>query len=424
MLNSGHRVGVAIALFVVAAVVYNLSRVTNGYDSLWSIPTAVSIVREHNIDLIEYRPLIHARDRYGIRKKFGQPFNYFPLGASLLAVPLIAVGDLFPNASAAILRTQLKDGLPDYVAVAPRIEKVVASIVVGLAASLIFLTAFLVSESLTAALVTWAAFAFGTAAWSIGSRALWQHGPSMLMLSAAILILVKSQNRPGLLRFAGLPLGFAYLIRPTNILLLVLIGLWVCFRERRECLGYFLYAGLSIVPFFAFNHFYLHSWLPEYYRGGRINLLNFGWIQPALANLISPSRGLLIFSPVLLFGICASIWRLCQRRATSLELLLWVITVAHLIVVSAFPRWWAGHTYGPRFMSDILPIFALLTVEWWRERPRIAWQVLFWITLTISIFIQAKGANSLSVYAWNSYPKNVDDRPNRVWNWKDPQFLR
>lgn len=39
-------------------------------------------------------------------------------------------------------------------------------------------------------------FAFCTSAWSTGSRALWQHGPSMLMLSAALYLILSAREKP------------------------------------------------------------------------------------------------------------------------------------------------------------------------------------------------------------------------------------
>jgi hypothetical protein len=27
-------------------------------------------------------------------------------------------------------------------------------------------------------------------------------------------------------------------------------------------------------------------------------------------------------------------------------------------------------------------------------------------------------------WIWNSHPNNIDHHPDRIWQWKDPQFLR
>jgi hypothetical protein len=42
----------------------------------------------------------------------------------------------------------------------------------------------------------------------------------------------------------------------------------------------------------------------------------------------------------------------------------------------------------------------------------------------ISFLINLRGANQASVYGWNRTPVDVDARPSRVWDWRDPQVLR
>jgi hypothetical protein len=91
--------------------------------------------------------------------------------------------------------------------------------------------------------------------------------------------------------------------------------------------------------------------------------------------------------------------------------------------------WWGGYSYGPRLTSDLTPvlIFFLIRVleAWrgsdWRWRPR---QMLFVVALAASLLIHAHGALSFAPHTWNTIPVSVDLRPERVWNWRDPHFLR
>jgi hypothetical protein len=103
----------------------------------------------------------------------------------------------------------------DFVSSHAAVEVVLASFLVGATAAVIFYIAleFLpISFAASIALI----FAFATPAWSTGSRALWQHTPSMLMLAIALWILVKAVERPYLVQFAAFPLAIAYCVRPTN----------------------------------------------------------------------------------------------------------------------------------------------------------------------------------------------------------------
>ena len=74
----------------------------------------------------------------------------------------------------------------DYLDAHLLVEVAIASTLVALTAMLLFFTARLylgAAGSIALALL----FAFGTSAWSTASRALWQHAPAMLMLTAALL---------------------------------------------------------------------------------------------------------------------------------------------------------------------------------------------------------------------------------------------
>jgi hypothetical protein len=41
-----------------------------------------------------------------------------------------------------------------------------------------------------------------------------------------------------------------------------------------------------------------------------------------------------------------------------------------------------------------------------------------------SIAIHAKGALWYSGYMWNAQPTSIDRDPARLWDWRDPAFLR
>jgi hypothetical protein len=109
---------------------------------------------------------------------------------------------------------------------------------------------------------------------------------------------------------------------------------------------------------------------------------------------------------------------------------LWSIIILHLLVVSSFGVWWGGHSYGPRFMSDIVPFLSLLTLPLISDilsRSYHYWKtglISFVATGVISLWIHAKGAMSVAGVGWNVTPHNIDNLPMRVWDWYDPQWLR
>ena len=41
-----------------------------------------------------------------------------------------------------------------------------------------------------------------------------------------------------------------------------------------------------------------------------------------------------------------------------------------------------------------------------------------------SLFVHYRGANAADVMDWNGSPAPIDLYPQRVWDWRDPQWLR
>src|SRR6476659_3703131 len=60
-------------------------------DSRWSIPTAVSLVDQHNFDLDEYRPLLQERGFYFTEHVGEHDYTGYPFGASIRAAPAVVL---------------------------------------------------------------------------------------------------------------------------------------------------------------------------------------------------------------------------------------------------------------------------------------------------------------------------------------------
>lgn len=346
----------ALASLLVGAVVlgiYLLSPIKQtGSDSRWTIYLAESLIYEGNLDLDEYRSVIPADD-YRVRVVGGHIQSYFPVGTVLVAVPFV----FLDNAVDPVLRDDIG---ARYAAV----EQAIAAIITAATCVLVFLIARR-RLSLRGALLITAIFAFGTAAWSTASRALWQHSPSMLALTVALYLVLLSRERPRLIQFAGIPLAFAYVIRPTNSIPLALFSLFVLFRYRRYLLRYLFWAALILALFVGYSYATYQTILPPYYLPGRIQ--HSQTVIEALAGtLVSPSRGLFVFSPILVLAFYGFYVTLRSRATGRWDVGLAVVPLAavvlHWIVISSFPHWWGGASYGPRLFSDVLPYLAVLMI--------------------------------------------------------------
>lgn len=412
-----------VPLFVAVVAVHASSWVKMPGDSAFTLQTAQSILEDGDVALDEYLSAEDAANEYAIVLVDGVPHNYFPLGPSLWALPAVAAIDgalrVFEGRS---YRTELLAGHHSDV------QEFLASCAVAWAAVLVWLLARNLGLTRRRALLLACLFAFGTSAWSAGSRALWPHGPSLVWLGLALWSVLRAEERPRLLWLAGLALALAYVTRPTNAVAVVGLTAYALLRFRTGAWP-LLAAGAAGALLFAWHNLAVYgALLPPYFQPSR--LADHGNVPLALAgNLVSPGRGLLVFTPVLLFaGRGWWLWRRDSARRVLADTLLAAIA-AQWVAISLFPHWWAGWSYGPRFFTDTLVFFSFLLVPVVRElefgtRAGRIRGVLFVAALVWGIVVHGAGANLTATMDWNGDPANIDHHPERVWDWSDPQFTR
>ena len=86
--------------------------------------------------------------------------------------------------------------------------------------------------------------------------------------------------------------------------------------------------------------------------------------------------------------------------------------------------WWGGWVFGPRFMADVLPFFALwLTRTPLPARGRVVLAVLFAATLGWSVWVYELGVRAYPC-GWDSSPISVDLVPARLWALRDTELSR
>ena len=145
------------------------------------------------------------------------------------------------------------------------------------------------------------------------------------------------------------------------------------------------------------------------------------WVGAA-GLLISPSRGLLVFSPVVIIALIGLIPSL---RALPDYGLGWAFAGSFLLYAgyACYTVWWGGHSYGPRYLLDFVVFLtpaaavALSRVV----RPRWARAVC---ALALVWSIVAAGTGAFFADNWNTSPNEIDKNHNRLWDWHDPQVAR
>jgi hypothetical protein len=415
----------SLLLFVFVYSMHAGSFVVNSIDSMWVMHTAHSIVNEGNLNLNEFREEVKAKDRYGVRKRNNNIYNYFPYGTSLLAAPFIFLYDSAPSffqtfVPGAYEMEALKVRLP--------LEKAIASFITALTTVFIFLIG-LQYLSPTRSILLALVFAFATPAWSVLSRGLWQHGPSVLMHSVALLILICAAKNRKLVLYAAPFLVYSFFVRPTNAVAIAAYSIYVFLYYREYFTKFILLLALTSAPFLIINLDVFGKIIPQYFNPNRLEP-EFNAVMPLLANLISPSRGLLFLSPVFFFSFLAFIKIYNAKFDDNFKKLSFLslgIIVCHVIIVSVFPNWWGGHCFGARYMSDLTGYFTFLLIPLVAElsiRKKMLLSVTFFAAVLFSVFVHYRGANAQIVYMWNTYPVNIDSNPSRVWDIYDIQLLR
>jgi hypothetical protein len=279
------------------------------------------------------------------------------MGLAMLQLPFFACGH-----AAALLTNEPADGYSPPYAIA-----LLTGTMVYVLTGLLFLRGMLL-RWFDDRVVAWtlAAVALGTNLfWYATSGGLMAHGAifgmSCVLLERTCAWCERPQAR--LTVVLGLLTGWLTLTRPTNLLLVMAVGMYVVFARpagmdwRRWC----AHAALAVVAAAM-------AWLPQllFWRDitGHWWHYSYGdegffWSDPKLwRGLLGWRKGWLIYTPVMVFALAGII----LLRGTKARVWFWPTTVmlpAIWYVLFAWWCWWYGGSFGMRAMIDY---YALLAV--------------------------------------------------------------
>ena len=414
-------------IFLVTYCIHALSPVTTSTDSAWSFHIATSLLREGNVNLDEYHNLIDMKIDYRLRLVNGHIYSYYPIATPLLITPIVwLINKIYPIIYPTNFYSYLAQHAPN--THTAKIEKLIASGFVALSAILIYLIGRRYLGVLKSLLLTFI-FAFSTSMWSTASRALWQHGPSVLFLSVALYLLLRAREKPVYIPWIGLILGYAYLIRPTNSIEVAFFGLYILLNYRKYFLLYIFGILTVLLPYIISNWILYRNLFPpySYQLFERFSTLN-GFLEALAGTLISPARGLFIFSSIFIFSVYGAFLSVKQNHISiaNLDLYLIGILLSHWVITSLFEDWGGAWSIGPRYFVDVIPFFIYFLIPVFLDNllTKPAWKYIFITTVLISTLIQFHSSTSIYPFMWNGKPQALVDAPERKWDWGDLQFLR
>lgn len=419
----------ALALALGSLVLYSANlREISAADTLPTRLLAYELVHVGRLDLDRVlgewpaeRPLPYFVQRVG-----GHYRSSYPVLPAILAAPVFLGARL----------AGLGGGLP----VVDALSKLAASLMAAVSVAFVYLAARALAARLgtatEGALAAAIVYAAATATWSVSSQGLWGHAPAQLGLAVALWALARHAS-PTAAEFAaaGLGLGVMVASRPSTALMAAVLAVPGLRAWRRGGLGLLLALGAIVAAETAHNW-----WAFGSAQGGYAELhrthdqahsVAGAWTAVPLGGLpgllVSPSRGLFVYAPVLLVaviglaaGVRAARGGLLAHAAAA--------TAAGVATIAQFSVWWGGHSFGPRLLADVLPALVLGIVPAWawvvRSRPR---QALGVTALVASVLVQGIGAfyyPSVREVEWNTAPADVDHAHARLWDWRDTQLLR
>jgi len=424
-------------IFIAAMAVFLLSPVRQVTDSSYSMLLSESLLYHRSFALDHYdiprnepqwfRYYYRNGDIYQLEWVNGRLYYNFPPGSSVLSIPFVAAMNLAGVSAANPDRTYNFDG-------EARIEKILAAILMAALVCLFFCQARLVLPAGLSLLVA-AGGGLGTQVWSTASRSLWTDTWGSVLLGFVLFMLLGAATQRLRLRplLIATLLSWMYFVRPTFAVHIIGITVYI-FLFHRPALWRYLATGAAwLIAFMSFSWHYYGHLLPSYFRASRLQFEVF-WMALG-ANLISPSRGLLIYVPAVFFiaYLLVRYWR--QIVYPGLVILSLAVIAIHVLVASALLHWWAGHSFGARLSTGLVPWLVLLATLGLQARSRArattpgrTWARRFEPMvgaglLLISIVINGLGAVSRDTWRWNTQPVNIDDHPERNWDWRQPQFL-
>lgn len=319
--------------------------------------------------------------------------SIYPVLPALLAAPLFMACRLFFDLGPAGLQVA---------------GKLAAAFLAALATSLLarsFTRRAPPGLALAAALL----FGLGTSVYST-AQALWQHPAVLLFLVIAIDALGRLERSPSASTalIAALGLSLAAASRPAAIPLCGALFIHLLIVARARAFGLL---GVACIPAGAVA-LYNAAFFGAPWRFGPAGVSGrffegLPWSLPGL--LVSPARGLLLFTPIALVAM----WGLIGQRRRPLARALMAAAAVHLVFMACWNEWHGGESFGPRLLTDALPALFFFLPEGLAALPRTGAALgLF------SFAVQLLGGWTYD-YRWERLHQRGQEFEAALWSWSD-----
>jgi len=250
-------------------------------------------------------------------------------------------------------------------------------------------------------------FGLGTSAYST-AQALWQHPAVLLFLVIAIDALDRleagASPEPG--RLAALCLSLAAASRPAVIPMSGVLFIYLLIRARAQAGSLIAIGCVPAAALALYNAAFFGA--PWHFGPAAVGGRFFEALPESLAGLlVSPARGLLVFTPLALVAA----WGLIAQGRRPLARGLMAAAVVHFAFVAVWNEWHGGESFGPRLLTDLLPALFFFLPEGLAVLPKTG--ALLGL---VSLAIQLLGGWTYD-YRWERLHQRGQEFDSALWSW-------
>lgn len=430
------RLGITCGFLAAIALIFGITGYKfNQYglvDTLLSLPTSQALWETGGVYLDPYineqilptgETIADISDGFRVAQTPDGFVDYFPIGPAVLTLPLTAV--LVSNGYDFIdpgTNLAIQNGL--------------AFITSTAALLLLFVLARLWHSNWEAFLISLITF-FGSVVFSTMGSAFWSINYTLIFNLAIVIILtLKHQGWQNgrydvwLNIILGTLLFLTFFCRVASVAVIICTLGYLFFTNRK---GSFIVGGvaLGLLALFAlWSTAAYGAILPPYYGLNRLDDAPVPMWVGLIGNLVSPSRGLLIYMPWLLVPLAglAIAPQLFKHRLVVYGLawfgLQWLIASRAVV-------WWGGASFGPRLLAECMPALILLTLIVWdtlkKQNAAIYWGAIsaFFAAGVFAIYLHSYQAffNQYTAGFWyDAAPAVVAHGLGPYFDWQHAQW--
>lgn len=317
------------------------------------------------------------------------------------------------------------------------LSKIVASVSVATSVGILYL-ALLHLTSRRASLWIALIYGFATSSWAVSSQGLWLSSMGQPCLAFALYFFIKARQDTCNIIYASIPLALSVACRPQNTIFALIMFIYVIHRYRAQIIRFLVFPSILAALLFTYNFYYFGNptggygtvhqpsnlQTSEERTSSDVSRLSYPRFNRLLGLLISPNRGLFVYSPCLIFAFMGMAVALYHRN--SLLTYVAIATILTILFYSSWVGWHGSFGYSYRMLVDLLPglcLFLAGVYNWINKHIWIKGLLVFLVVFSVSIQIIGT-----FFYPCSSFDKALaselrwEDR--MYWDWRNPEFVQ